>query len=106
MNSLNFVGKTKTKQSNIQINTLPTIHSISDLYSMINEELDKFHEAKDASIVADKNYKLFVEFETGASGFEGKHMEIPNIKYKNRSRTVAKEVDLKKKKKPINNSIF
>ena len=106
MNSSNFVGKTKTKPLNIQINTLPTIHSISDLYSMINEELDKFHEAKDASIEEEKNYKLFVEFETGASSFEGKHMEIPNIKYKNRSRTIAKEVDLKRKKKPINNSIF
>lgn len=70
------------------------------------EELDKFHEAKDASIEEEKNYKLFVEFETGATSFEGNQMEIPCIKYKNRSRAVAKEVDLRKKKKITNNSIF
>jgi hypothetical protein len=73
---------------------------------MINEELDKFHEANISSIEASKNYKLIVDFESGATSFEGKQMEIGNIKYKKRSKFVTKEIDLKRKKKPTNNSIF
>ena len=77
----------------------------SDLFSMINEELDKFHEAEDLSNERKKDLKLIVDFESSDKSVPKKQMEIENIKYKNRKRAVVKEVDLKKKSKN-NNSIF
>jgi hypothetical protein len=80
------------------------IPSISDLFSMFNEELDKFHQAEDLSN-RDQNLKLIVDFESGAKVPEKKQMEIGDIKYKKRRKVVVKEVDLKRKEK-TNNSIF
>jgi hypothetical protein len=72
---------------------------------MINEELDKFHEAEDLSNEQKKDLKLLVDFESSDKTMPKKQMEIYDIKYKNRKRVVVKEIDLKKKPKNTN-SIF
>lgn len=64
---------------------------------MINEELDKFHQAKDQS-ESGKDLKLIVDFETDAKVVPKKQMEIEGIKYKKRKKVIAKELDLTKKK--------
>jgi hypothetical protein len=86
------------------INTLPKTHSISEVYKMIDDELEKFEERTNKA----KELRLFVDFELNKQIIhEKKQMDIGSIKYKKVVNKNGGELDLKKRKKSKDdNSLF
>lgn len=84
------------------INTTPTIHWISEVYKMINEEQDKFDELSEKP----HDIKLLVDFDPLNKEMVRNQMEIPVIKYKKKNILRKEDVDLRKNKNKNQNSLF
>lgn len=91
-------------QLKTSINTLPTTHLTSEVFKMIEDELEKFQNEADKY----KNLRLLVDFEpTNKLELSKNQMEIGSIKYKKVIAKKGSEIDLKKRKKPNDdNSLF
>lgn len=90
-------------QLNISTNTTQKIHLTSEVFSMINEEQEKF----DKKLEEQKNLKMMIDFElTSDLELKKNQMEIPVIKYKTKKVLKKEEIDLKKKDKKNTNSLF
>lgn len=85
------------------INITQKTHWTSEVFSMINEEQEKF----DKQLEEQKNLKLMIDFElTQDLEVKKNQMEIPVIKYKTKKVLKKEEVDLKNKNKKNSNSLF
>jgi hypothetical protein len=84
------------------INTTPTIHWISEMYKMINEEQDKFDELSSKP----HDIKLLVDFNPSNKEMVKNQMEIPVIKYKKKNILKKEDIDLRGNKGKNQNSLF
>ena len=84
------------------INTTPTIHWISEVYKMINEEQEKFDELSDKP----HDIKLLVDFNPLNKEMVKNQMEIPVIKYKKKNILKKEDIDLRGNKNKNQNSLF
>lgn len=78
------------------------IHSTSEVFRIMESELEKFHEQLDKT---EAHIKLIVDFESTKLELSKNQMEIEGIKYKTKQIKKSEVVDLRNRPKN-NNTLF
>lgn len=79
------------------------ILSTSEVFRIMESELEKFHEQLDKT---EAHIKLIVDFESSNLELGKNQMQIDGIKYKTKQIIKSEVVDLRKRSKNNNNTLF